>query len=233
MICEQWPCGPIPEKWQRPELKQMMEKYGFDEPRQVVSQFEKEIAEFAGSKYAVAVDSCTNALYLSMRYTGSRIYEVPKHTYISVPIAVLNTLSCVEFRDEKWSGVYRLNYSDIYDGAVRWTEGMYKGGFHCLSFQAKKRVPIGKGGMILTDDIKAAEYFKQMRFEGRHEDRDQWHDEPEVYGWNMYMTPEDAARGLMIFHETPKVNPDSQNWEYYPDLSKLELFNESRLAGRI
>lgn len=227
MICEQWPCGPIPEKWQRPELRLMMEKYGFDEPRQVVSQFEKEIAEFAGSKYAVAVDSCTNAIFLSLTRRRHVAVSIPKHTYISVPMAIINAGIEVYFDDMEWSGAYELDPAEIWDGAVRWTEGMYKGGFHCLSFQAKKRVPIGKGGMILTDSKEDVEWFKQARFEGRHEDRDQWHDEPEVYGWNMYMTPEDAARGLMIFHETPRVNPDSQNWEYYPDLSELEIFRES------
>ena len=33
-----------------------------------VDRFEEIIAEYAGSKYAVAVDSCTNALFLSMKY---------------------------------------------------------------------------------------------------------------------------------------------------------------------
>ena len=33
---------------------------------EVVRQFERRIAKYAGSKYAVAVDSCTNALFLSL-----------------------------------------------------------------------------------------------------------------------------------------------------------------------
>ena len=33
-----------------------------------VDIFEKKIAEYAGSKYAVSVDNCTNALFLCLKY---------------------------------------------------------------------------------------------------------------------------------------------------------------------
>ena len=38
-----------------------------------------------------------------------------------------------------------------------------------LSFHIKKQLPIGKGGMILTDDQQAVEWFKKARYEGRSE----------------------------------------------------------------
>ena len=47
----------------------------------VVEQFEKEIAEFAGAKYAISVDSCTNALFLSLMYCGKQPQRItiPKY----------------------------------------------------------------------------------------------------------------------------------------------------------
>ncbi len=41
--------------------------------------------------------------------------------------------------------------------------------YMALSFHIKKQLPIGKGGMVLTDDKKAYEWFKKARYEGRRE----------------------------------------------------------------
>jgi hypothetical protein len=39
------------------------------------------------------------------------------------------------------------------------------------------------------------------------------------------MTPEDAARGILLMDSTPEVNSDIANWENYPDLSSQRIFN--------
>ena len=103
-----------------------------------------------------------------------------------------------------------------------------KGGehsYHCISFQLKKRLPIGKGGMILTNDKEAVEWFKLMRYEGRHLDIYYPEDNFGELGWNMYMTPEDAARGILLMDQLPEENEDTGNWKTYNDLSKQEVFN--------
>ena len=50
---------------------------------EVVSKFEKLIAEFFDAPYAVATDSCTHAIELSLRYLNitSRV-AIPTRTYI-------------------------------------------------------------------------------------------------------------------------------------------------------
>lgn len=190
---------------------------------QVVRDFEKAVAEFAGSKYAVATDSCTNALFLSCVYNKVDIVTIPSRTYVSVPGSIIHAGGKVRFEDIKWQGLYQLKPYPIYDGAKRFKKGMYvPGSFHCLSFHAKKHLNIGKGGMILTDDAAAVDWFKQARYEGRHEvpyDQDHF----EMIGWNMYMTPEEAARGLLLLTVTKDDNPDLT--EDYPDLSGYKLFN--------
>ena len=78
--------------------------------------------------------------------------------------------------------------------------------------------------MILTNDKDAVEWFKMMRYEGRHNTVPYEEDKFGLIGYNMYMTPEDAARGLIIMNQVPKVNEDSNGSYGIPDLTKQEVF---------
>ena len=54
---KQWPLGQLPTELQRPELNQLKNKgYSFSNPTEVVDIFEKKVADFCESKFAVAVD---------------------------------------------------------------------------------------------------------------------------------------------------------------------------------
>ena len=55
-----------------------------------VREFEKLIASYFGSKYAVAVDSCTHGIELCLRYLKYKTVTSPKHTYLSVPMTFDN-----------------------------------------------------------------------------------------------------------------------------------------------
>jgi len=228
MTYNSWPIGQLPEGWERPELNIVMKEYGLTNPMDVVDKFEKTIAEYAGSRYAVAVDSCTNALFLCLKYcynyTNFDKITIPANTYISVPQTILNAGFKLEFYYMRWDGYYTLGPLPIYDMAVRFTKGMYAGGFCCLSFQIKKRLPIGKGGMILLDNAGAYEWLKKARYEGRDITKPYEEDIIEFAGWNMYMTPEDAARGLLLFNKLPEHNEDICDWSNYPDLRRQKVF---------
>ena len=51
-----WPIGKVPKELQRPELDKIKEMgYLWNDPRDVVDMFEKKVAEFSGSKYAVSI----------------------------------------------------------------------------------------------------------------------------------------------------------------------------------
>jgi hypothetical protein len=39
------------------------------------------------------------------------------------------------------------------------------------------------------------------------------------------MTPEDAARGIILFDKLPLDNNDTMDSEHYTDLSKISVFN--------
>lgn len=195
----------------------------------VVEQFERRVAIFAGSAYAVAVESCTAALFLSMYlrkgfdYVPQKSVKIPLRTYVSVPMAALQTGFDVELVDFDWKGAYQIGSIGVTDGAKRFRVGMYEGGLHCLSFHAKKHIAIGRGGMILTSNKEHAKLLKKLRYDGR-EGKPFAEENIDVLGWNMYMTPDQAARGLMLMDIMPSKEGFADLTEDYPPLTKHSIF---------
>jgi dTDP-4-amino-4,6-dideoxygalactose transaminase len=222
-----WPLGHIHEDLQRPELAKLKTLgYKFTDPREVIELFENKVANFAGSKYAVAVDCCSHGIFLSLKYLNATgTISIPAQTYISVPMQILHSGCKVKFEDIHWEGMYQLKPYPIFDSAVRWNKGMYQGGFQVLSFQIKKRIPIGRGGMILTDDKSAYNWLKKASYDFRDLTIPYPQNIYEFVGWHYYMTPEDAARGLILMDQTPNFNEDIASWVNYPDISRNPVFN--------
>ena len=198
-------------------------------PFDALRDFEIALAEYAGSKYAIGVDTCTSALFLACKYLNVKEVVIPKRTYVSVPCSIIHAGGTVKFEDLEWSGVYQLKPYPIYDGAKRFRRNMYiPGSLHCLSFHAKKLLPIGRGGAILTDDSNAVEWLKVARFDGRHERVPLHMDNIEMLGWNVYMTPEQASRGHLLLSLMKDHYEDQEENPPYPDLSKFKIFSEPK-----
>jgi hypothetical protein len=91
---------------------------------------------------------------------------------------------------------------------------------------------LSKGGAILTDDYEAYKWFKKARFSGRNEcsyHEDNFDDTP-VIGWNFYMMPEIATRGLLMMSQFYKNDIPIENEDLelrYPDLSKFEVYTKT------
>jgi len=193
-------------------------------PYKIVKMFEEEVAHYTGAPFAVATNSCTNALLLCCEYLQVKEVTIPAQTYLSVPQSILHAGGTVNFDERKWKGIYKLKPYAIYDAAKRFTSGMYiPGSYMCLSFHIKKHLKIGKGGMILTDNFEAYQWLTKGRYEGRSEVK--YHDDDiEMNGWNAYMTPEQAARGLMLMQNYPHHNEDMPEDPPYRDLREFKLF---------
>jgi len=175
---------------------------------ETINRFEQLIAEYCGSKYGVAVDCCSHAIFLSLLYLkevgeiqeGAKIM-IPMQTFRSVPNYIRHAGLKPVGADIEWKWYYQLHPTRVFDSALLFEKDIYiPDTFFCLSFQYRKTLPIGRGGMILTDDDKAMKRLKELRLNGRN-------------GWNMYMTPEQAARGIMLFEMREKKTC----WEDYPD----------------
>jgi dTDP-4-amino-4,6-dideoxygalactose transaminase len=204
-------------------------------PFKVVQMFEEEIADYTGSKFAVSVDNCTNAIFLVCKYLNVKEVTIPSKTYLSVPQSIIHAGGEVIFdkRNETndWAGIYQLKPYPIYDAAKRFTSNMYiPNTFMCLSFHIKKTLKISKGGMILTDDENAVKWFKKARYEGRSEKL--YHeDDIDMLGWNMYMTPQQASHGLSLMQNIPSHNADLGENDGYRDLTEFTVFKKYKIIN--
>lgn len=207
-------------------------------PHAVTADFEEAVAAYTGAKYCVAVDNCSNAIFLSLKYEGveGRLITIPSRTYMSVPNAIIHAGGKVVFvvtGGKTLKGAYPLIGTKTWDSALRFTADMYMPGtYMCLSFTGpNKTLKLGKAGAILTDDFQAYLWFKRARYSGRRECS--YHDDNfDQLGWNFYLLPEIAARGLLLMGQfynldgTPKHNEDIEL--PYPDLSKYPVYTEGR-----
>lgn len=202
-------------------------------PYKIVKMFEEEIANYTGAPFAISVDSCTNALFLMCYYNKVAEVTIPSKTYLSVPQSIIHAGGTVVFDKRKetnnWKGIYQLKPYPIYDAAKRLTKNMYiPNTYMGLSFHIKKLLPIWKGGMILTDNADAAEWFKKARYEGRSE-KYYKDDDITFNGWNMYMTPQQAAQGLAMFQNYPEMNNDLGEDNGYRDLTEFSVFKSNKV----
>ena len=191
-----------------------------------LNEFEETIAEYYGAPYAVAIDSCTHAIELCLRLNQVKKTSCPKHTYLSTPMTLEKLQIDWTWNNNLWEEYYFLTDTNIVDAAVMWEEGGYiPGTMTCLSFQFQKHLNIGKGGMILLDDVTAYNELIKLSYDGRERNVRWAEQEITSLGYHYYMTPESAIKGLekfpMIKGKVPK------RWSYldYPDLSKMKVFS--------
>jgi hypothetical protein len=135
-------------------------------PFDVVRQFENAVCVYTGAQFCVAVNSCTSALFLALKWheiheLGRTEYEqlyglpatveIPRRTYVSVPMQIKAAGFNLGFRDEDWKGYYRLAPFEIFDSARWFTSDLFGGmrfdldgkkGFVCVSFHSTKTLGI-------------------------------------------------------------------------------------------
>ena len=98
----------------------------------------------------------------------------------------------------------------------------------CISFTGPyKHFKLSKGGAILTDNYDAYLWFKRARYSGRRE-CSYHNDHFDMLGWNFYMMPELAARGLLLmaqFYNIDGSKKQNEDLELpYPDLSIYDIY---------
>ena len=207
----------------------------------ITNEFEDKLAQYTGAKYAITLDNMSNALFLALYYEKNikksittDTITIPNRTYPSVPCEIIHAGLKVDWEIQPGNtitGAYQLKGSNVWDSALRFTSNMHIPNSHmCISFTGPyKHFKLSKGGAILTDSHEAYLWFKRARYSGRRECS--YHDDNlDMLGWNFYMMPELAARGLLLMNQfynldgSKKQNPDLTL--PYPDLSKFEVYNQ-------
>jgi len=191
---------------------------------EVISEFEKEISKFFGSPYAVAVDCCTHGIELCLRMKDIKKIKVPKHTYLSVPMLSKKLNIEMEWVHEKWKDYYYLT-DNIIDAAVLWKPKSYvPGTYMSVSFQFRKHLSLGRGGIILFDKEEDYETLKRMSYDGRDPDLSWSVQNIKTMGYHYYMTPETAKLGLEKLPEAIKKKPKERIYTDWPDLTTMDVF---------
>ena len=235
------------------------------DPFKVVRDFESALCAYTGAPYAVTTTSCTMALLLAVAWHlrddlemlqyglqggGAewirKSIEIPKRTYVGVPMSIIHAGGRPTFRGEEWVGAYQLRPLPVWDSARLLTSGMCVGGraldaaldvipFYgldgqmvCVSFHWSKTLGIQQGGAILHDDPEADRWLRMARFDGRQEGVHPKYQREWIIGHHAYMSPEVAAAGLVRLANLPRHN-EPLPWgpgtdSDYPDLSQLEIF---------
>ena len=206
----------------------------------ITEEFEEKLAHYTNSKYVVTLDNMSNALFLTLYYehkVKNRTEDtitIPSRTYPSVPCEIIHAGLKVGFEPVEGNtikGAYQLKGSNVWDSALRFTADMYIPNTHmCVSFTGPyKHFKLSKGGAILTDDYEAYLWFKRARYSGRREVS--YHDDNlDMLGWNFYMMPELAARGLLLMNQFYNMDGSKKHNDDlelpYPDLSKFQIYTK-------
>jgi len=194
-----------------------------DDPYRAVQDFEEAMANYVGSRYAVATDSCTHAMELCLRLLAPSHISLPKHTYINV-VMLMHMLGIeYDLVDDDWYNhlEYNLTGSPIWDSARKLEYQMHKPfSMECISFGHTKPLEIGRGGMIFVDDDNVYEWLKRASYDGRNLAWSNW-GKQSFYsvGYHYMMRPEEAIDGLNIL-DGGCFNEQHGKFNY-PDVSGL------------
>jgi len=190
-----------------------------------VKEFENQIASFYGAPYAVAVDCCTHGIELCLRFKKVQKMIIPFHTYISVPLLSKKLNIELEWKDDDWLDYYYIGETNIIDAAVLWKKNSYiENTFMCVSFQYRKHLSLGRGGVILCQNLEDYEVLKKMSYDGRIPDVPWGSQNISIMGYHYYMTPETATMGLKKLPAAITTEPRQWVLSDWPDLRKMEIF---------
>lgn len=196
-----------------------------------VFEFEQMLAEFVGSKYVVAVDSCTSALFLSLIWErlqaekrGDVLPEVgiPSMTVPLVAAAAIEAGRKIYYTDQTdWVGnVYHLLGTKVFDSAHTLERDQFKAmmneidGFTgnekvCFSFYPTKNIGSADGGAIATNDEEFAKWAKSISCYGRNQGSkygNSWDYEVELIGYKRHWTNLQAVVAIEQLKREDEIN---------------------------
>ena len=191
----------------------------------IVDNFEKTIADYFGAPYAVSTDCCTHAIELCLRYKNIKKATCPDHTYLSIPMTFKKLGIEWDFNNTKWEEYYYIT-DNIIDAATMWRKDSYiPGTYTCLSFQFRKHLKLGRGGLILLDNKDDHDALIKLGYDGRHRDAPWAEQNINSIGYHYYMTPETAQLGLDKLPEAMATPAEVWSWKNYPNIQSIFSLN--------
>jgi dTDP-4-amino-4,6-dideoxygalactose transaminase len=179
-----------------------------------VRMLEKDFSRYVGCRYAVAVDSCTNGLFLSLKCNGigegDRV-TIPSLTFASVANVILQTGAKLEWEDKVYVGsAYYLKNNrpfKIVDSAHQVERAIYhdfRGTMMVFSFYPTKQISSAEGGMICLNDHHTMEWLEECRWHGRKGGGFAY--SVNRVGWKFNMTDIQAVIAMVQLHKLDDMN---------------------------
>jgi dTDP-4-amino-4,6-dideoxygalactose transaminase len=166
----------------------------------IVVEFEKKIAEYVGAKYACAINSATNAIFLTFTmeyFLKPRTIKIPSMIPPVVANAIITSHNKVEFTDNvKWFGnsyvLHKFRQYKVVDSAQKLEKNQFRK--ECkpddvMIFSHYPTKPLGgmDGGIIVTDDFKKYKWYKEAVLNGMTYAENNWERGISFPGYKMYM----------------------------------------------
>lgn len=225
------------DEWEIDEIVRLMRKGQLTQGRET-RILEKEFSHYVGSKYAIGVDSCTNGLFLALKYAAigpNDMVTMPSLTFASVANVVMHCGADIEWEDESYVGqAYYLKNNrpfKIVDSAHQIERKIYRdfnNSLMCFSFYPTKQISSAEGGMICTNDHYAMEWLSKARWHGRHGAGFVY--SIDFAGWKMNMTDLQAVIALVQLKKLDDMNRkrkeivDYYNRELGENVTSLHLY---------
>lgn len=183
----------------------------------IVHELEEKIADYVGAKYAVATNSATSAIFLSLKCMGNK-NKKPCSVPSIITTRFLHAIEMagynIEYEDDvDWVGgnycLYKEVYSYVFDSAQMIDPGQFLKRYSskdlCIfSFYPTK--PIGgiQGGMIVSDNKEKIDWIRKATYFGEEISPKSWKSAPKFKGYQMFMNAIEAYAALRSFEKYPE-----------------------------
>jgi len=208
----------------------------------IVEEFEKQIADYVGAKYACSLHSATMGIFMTLLEQEKTTIEIPSIIPPVVPNAVLTAGHQIKYRDDVgWVGssyvLHKFEDYKIIDSAQQldesqFTEQANDEDLMIFSFYPTKPVGSIDGGMIVSNDEEKIRRLKILTRYGTNFEDNSWERKFVLPGWKMYMNSVQAWVALENFKKLDaKAKRFDEIRNHYNDAFKLS--NKSRHLYRL
>ena len=163
----------------------------------IVDEFEQNIADFVGAKYACSFHSATMAIFLALVEKSRETITIPS----IIPPVVANAILCsghgLNYRDDvNWVGnsyiLHQFEDYKVIDSAQQLTENQFKEQANdedlmIFSFYPTKPVGSSDGGLIVSNDKEKIDRLRILSRNGMSLEKNSWERNILLPGWKMYM----------------------------------------------
>ena len=196
-----------------------------------VTEFENKIADYVGAKYAVSLNSATNAIFLSLLNKKINV-SIPSVIPPVVPNAIHTAGNDFTFTDNvDWVGesyvLHDFGNYKIVDSAQKLEPNQFlseckDNDLMIFSFYPTKPVGSFDGGMIVSNDLEKITYFREMSLNGMTFASNNWERKNKYIGYKLYMNSIQADIALKNFNKyEDKRRILSAIRSYYNDYLKI------------